>query len=145
MNYMGIMMSDINTIIEKCYVTDNVVSSAIDNVNTVELKTFLKQSALLFKNLGDHLFIASVLNGGRVYFENNNKNQKSLSWVDKNSFHTHHKYYNYYEVAMDGHRRALDELEYTIKNTQVQDDVQQILIEGMRKLEQNMENGFNGQ
>lgn len=56
-------MEDIHHLVEKCYNTDNILSLASQDTPSRELRDFLARSALLFKNLGDHLFLANVTLG----------------------------------------------------------------------------------
>ncbi|HZJ20743.1 MAG TPA: hypothetical protein VFD35_10380 [Pricia sp.] len=59
-------MEGLYPLVQKCYATDNILSSAARDAPSRELRDFLERSALLFKDLGDRIFVALVALGGTL-------------------------------------------------------------------------------
>lgn len=136
-------MEGLHHLVAKCYSTDNILSLAAKETPGRELQDFLERSALLFKNLGDQLFLAIVAQGGEPYFDPDGGDGKERPWVEKASFRSAKEHFEYFTIAVKAQNSAASELSDTLVGRQKNDELHLVLSKGITELERNIKKGFS--
>ncbi len=133
-------MKGLHNLVEKCYATENILSLAAEEALGRELRYFLDRSALLFKNLGDQLFLAIVGQGGKPYFDPNGVG-KERPWLERTSFRSAKENFDYYRIAVNAQRTAASELRSALNGRQKNDELHLVLSQGITELLRNIDEG----
>lgn len=136
-------MKGLHNLVEKCYATENILSLAAEEAFGRELRYFLDRSALLFKDLGDQLFLAIVGQGGKPYFDLNSGVGKERPWLERTSFRSAKENFDYYRIAVNAQKTAASELRSALDGRQKNDELHLVLSKGIAELSRNIDEGVS--
>ena len=135
-------MEGLHHLVEKCYAADNILSLAARDAPSRELHDFLERSALLFKDLGDRIFVDLVAQGGRAYFGLDDQGAKERPWVEKNSFRSARENFDHFRIAVRAQNTAISELRVILNERQGDDELHMSISKGIAQLARNIERGY---
>lgn len=132
-------MNRLNHLVEKCYKTENMLCNAVSMAKNTHLKNLMNNSSLLFKNLGDRIFLANVSEGGKTFFEYDQSKEVAEQWVDEASFRADSGHFSYYETTVNLHQSAIREIRAILQELDLSDDITKVLKRGIEELLENVQ------